>query len=375
MRLRIAGRALPAPGSRALPAALAASALLAALLMGALAGCRTLPGDQITRSAGEQETAALDAFALRLLDLRLSPDAARLEALRAELDRSASRPGWSREAQARVDALRAEAALQAGDRPAARNLAEAAARLSDAEEGVWLVRAELEPDAARRLALLSEGLAKSEKKARLLCERGRELLKAGRYAEAAQDLDEGLRGLDPAYRALYGADRERALSLAQAAREAGSAAALGKPESLEGPLSLRGMVERAFRETRLLSSLSSNPAPSYEAVLPALQAAGLLLDPAAAPETTATRKAVAFFLWGLIARTEHDPRLLTRYRRKYSLSPVPDVGVEEPWFDAVLGVVERELMDLPDGVNFQPDQPVSGLEYLSILQRLQRLYR
>jgi hypothetical protein len=32
-------------------------------------------------------------------------------------------------------------------------------------------------------------------------------------------------------------------------------------------------------------------------------------------------------------------------------------------------------MDLPDGVNFQPDQPVGGLEYLSILQRLQKLYR
>jgi hypothetical protein len=372
---RLAGRAPPVSGARALPFAVALPALLAAFLLSALAGCRTLPQDRITRSAGEQETAALEAFALRLLNLRLSPDAARLAALRAELDRSASRPGWSRESQARVAALRAEAALQAGDRPAARNLAEAAARLSDAEEGVWFVRAELEPAAARRLALLSEGLARSDRKARLLCERGRELLKAGRYAEAAQDLDEGLRGLDPAYRALYGEDRERALSLARAAREAGSAAGLGKPESLEGPLSLRGMVQRAFRETNLLSSLSSDPAPSYEAALPALRAAGLLLDPAAAPETVATRKAVAFFLWGLVARTEHDPKLLTQYRRKYSFSPVPDVGVQEPWFDAVLGVVERELMELPDGVNFQPDQPVSGLEYLSILQRLQRLYR
>ncbi len=349
--------------------------LPALALMGALAGCRTLPPDRVTRSAGEQETAALQAFALRLLDLRLSPDASRLADLRAELDRSAARPGWSRSAQARVDALRAEAALQAGDRQSARTLADAAARLSDAEEGLWFVRAELEPDAARRLAILDTGLARSENKNRLLCERGRELLKASRYAEAAQDLDEGLRGLDPAYRALYGPDRERALSLAQAAREAGSAAALGKLEALEGPLSLRGMVERAFRETRLLSSLSSNPAPSYAAVLPALQAAGLLLDPAAAPETAATRKAVAFFLWGLIARTEHDPKLLTRYRQRYSLSPVPDVEVEEPWFDAVLGVVERELMDLPDGVSFQPDQPVGGLEYLSILQRLQNLYR
>jgi hypothetical protein len=32
-------------------------------------------------------------------------------------------------------------------------------------------------------------------------------------------------------------------------------------------------------------------------------------------------------------------------------------------------------MDLPDGVNFRPEQSVTGLEYLFILQRLQRLYR
>ncbi len=355
--------------------ALPASAALLLGLLAVLAGCSTLPADRITQSAGEKEAAALDVLALRLLDRRLSPDAGRLQVLRADLDREAARPGWSRSAQARVNALRAEAALQAGDRTAAKSLADAALRLSDAEEGLWFVRAELEPDAARRLALLSEGLSKSQSKGRLLCERGRELLKAGKYAQAAQDLDEGLRALDPAYRALYGPDRDQALALAQAAREAGSAAALGKPESLEGQLSLRGMVERAFRETKLLSSLSSNPAPTYAVALPAVQAAGLLLDPAAPPESAATRKAVAFFLWGLIARTEHDPKLLTQYRRKYSLSPVPDVGLEDPWFDAVLGVVERELMDLPDGVNFQPDQPVGGLEYLSILQRLQRLFR
>jgi len=27
-----------------------------------------------------------------------------------------------------------------------------------------------------------------------------------------------------------------------------------------------------------------------------------------------------------------------------------------------VGVVEREIMDLPDGVNFKPDAPMTGLE-------------
>ncbi len=359
------------------PGAAAAKARLGPALAVCLAlaafGCQTLPPDRVAQSAGEEDAAALQAFNLRLLDLRLAPDPARLSALRAELQRAAARPGLSRLAQARLQALRAEAALLAADRSAARSLAEAAARLSEEAEEVWLARAALEADAGRRLAVLAEGLARSKNKSLLLCERGRELLKAGRYAEAAQDLDEGLRGLDPAYQRLYGADRDRAFSLAQAAREAPLTVA--RPEALEGPLTVRDMVERAFHETRLLGSLSSAPDPGYAAAQPALKAAGLLLEPEAVPEAQALRKAVAFFLWGLIARTEHDPGLLTRYRRRYSFSPVPDVEVEEPWFDAVLGLVEREVMDLPDGVNFRPDGGVSGLEYLTMLRRLQRLYR
>jgi tetratricopeptide (TPR) repeat protein len=334
-----------------------------------------VPADRIASSEAGQEAAELQAYTLRLLDLRLSPDAARLSALRGELDEAAARPGPSRNAQARLVALQAEAALLAGDLPATRKLVEAAARLSDAAEGLWIARAALESDPARRLSLLEEGIARAEEDFRLLCERGRELLAAGRYAEAAQDLDEGLRGLDPRFRALYGPERDRALSLAQAVRDAGITVTVARPESLEAPLTAGGMVERAFAETRLLAWLSSDPHPSYSAVLPSLRSAGLLLEPAAPPEAPAPRKAVAYFLWGIIARAERDPDLLTRYRRKYSFSPVPDVAVEDAWFDASLGVVERELMDLPDGVNFRPEAPVTGLEYLTILQRLQRLYR
>jgi hypothetical protein len=37
--------------------------------------------------------------------------------------------------------------------------------------------------------------------------------------------------------------------------------------------------------------------------------------------------------------------------------------------------VEREIMDLPDGVNFNPEGQVTGLEYLGMLGRLNKLYR
>jgi hypothetical protein len=76
-----------------------------------------------------------------------------------------------------------------------------------------------------------------------------------------------------------------------------------------------------------------------------------------------------------VARTERDPALLRKYRTKYGASPVPDVPVDAPWFDSVLGVVEREMMDLPDGILFKPDDSVTGIQYLDMLGSLSRQYR
>jgi hypothetical protein len=138
---------------------------------------------------------------------------------------------------------------------------------------------------------------------------------------------------------------------------------------------VRAMVERTFAETRFLSALTTDPSPSFTNQLAAVKAAGLLLDPAVKPETVASRKDVAFFLWGIVARLEHDTRLLTAYRTRYTASPVPDVPIDAPWFDAALGVVEQEIMDLRDGVHFQPDAPFTGLELLAALTTLRARYR
>ena len=51
-------------------------------------------------------------------------------------------------------------------------------------------------------------------------------------------------------------------------------------------------------------------------------------------------------------------------------SPVADIVLENVDFDAVLGVVENEFMNLPDGKSFNPGKEVSVLEFLSYLKLL-----
>ena len=349
-------------------------ALPAFFVLCLLVSCQSGPSDRISSSPQDQDIARLDSLELRLLDLRLSPDPGALSALRSDLDRTAARLSTSRLLSARVAGLQAQAALQAGDPATARRYADAAAGLSSAEDGAWLVKAALEQDPAKRLALLDQGLARADRKPRLLCERGEELLRQGRYAEAAQDLDEGLRGLDDKYRALYGQDRDKALTLAHAVTGSNPAAAALSADALQATLTLGSMVERAFSGTHLLGSLSGKSNPSFDDVRQAVTGAGLLLQPDISPSAPATRKDVAFFLWGIVLRAERNPRLAGMYRQKYPTSPVPDVPADAPWFEATLGVVEREIMDLPDGIHFQPDGAVTGVEYLQMLNRLQRLY-
>jgi tetratricopeptide (TPR) repeat protein len=351
-----------------------ARAFSALVALSLLVSCQSGPSDRISSSPQEQDIARLDSVELRLLDLRISPDPAGLSALRSELDTTAARLSTSRLLSARVAGLQAQAALQAGDLPAARRYADSAAGLSSAEDGAWLVKAALEQDPAKRLAILDQGLARADRKPRLLCERGEALLQQGRYAEAAQDLDEGLRGLDDRYRALYGPDRDKALTLAQAVKAANPAAPPLSADALQATLTMGGMVERAFSGTHLLGALSSKTDPSFDDLRQAVTAAGMLLEPDAPANAPAARKDVAFFLWGIVLRAERNPRLAGMYRRKYPTSPVPDVPADAPWFEATLGVVEREIMDLPDGIHFQPDGAVTGVEYLQMLNRLQRLY-
>jgi hypothetical protein len=44
---------------------------------------------------------------------------------------------------------------------------------------------------------------------------------------------------------------------------------------------------------------------------------------------------------------------------------VSDLSVEDPDFDAVLGVVENEFMELPDGRSFEPDASVTKLQFIN----------
>ena len=78
----------------------------------------------------------------------------------------------------------------------------------------------------------------------------------------------------------------------------------------------------------------------------------------------ASKKDAALFLWHLIVG--NDKTRLKKYTRYYTNKrrlPIPDVMIDGVYFDAIVGTVEEDIVPLTDGKNFEPDKPVSGMEF------------
>jgi hypothetical protein len=256
----------------------------------------------------------------------------------------------------------------------------------------------LEEDLQKRLALIDGELriegsagetallpgASSSPAALLQIERGRVLLELRRYGEAAGAFDTAFAGtLAPVYRETYGESRALAWELRHTLPETG-----GKTVELleRGGLRWIDLVELTKTETDLLRFLTAGrdipPAELFNRLLersfiPYTQDITVNEWPAVKPrmEEVVLRSGTAWFLWRLYAEHRADRGLLSKYSSRYSRmtdprSPVADLPPLSPFFDAVLGCIETELMSLPDGRNFQAAGTVRGAEFLTMLKKI-----
>ena len=90
-----------------------------------------------------------------------------------------------------------------------------------------------------------------------------------------------------------------------------------------------------------------------------------------------TRRFCARYIWNNWVRKNGNLKMFTRYSDKYkssgrSKSPVADVPLDDEDFDAILGVVENEFMELPDGRNFFPDEEVTEKQFITWLKKSEK---
>lgn len=90
------------------------------------------------------------------------------------------------------------------------------------------------------------------------------------------------------------------------------------------------------------------------------------------PNQPVKRKALAFILEDLLIKITGKEGLATAYVGE-ERSPYPDVPPSAPWFNAVMNVVSRNLMETDLSGAFRPDEPVDGADLLLALMHLRNV--
>jgi tetratricopeptide (TPR) repeat protein len=323
----------------------------------------------VIESVDEVALTELEEVELLLVEYQGNGTQRLLDEAEAELANLAAVERRNRQYAARLRALEAELARLRGDEQRASELAGEAIDLWATDEVALLVQATLVDSPEASLELLSAALEEADSRNRLLAERGSVLLELGRIGDALASFDEALARLPDEYQAVYGDERERAWTLRDAERLSDASADYLNTDEL----SFIGMTVLTQAESTLLDFLTGGRVWDPPRLFAAMTEAGLFLPDAPGPAGITSRRDAAFLLWQLLAAELGQEELLTRYSERFAgragaRSPVPDVQIDDPWFDAVLGLVEREIMELPDGQRFFPDEIITGLDFYAWLQ-------
>ena len=326
----------------------------------------------------EEQLAKLDArvYLLPLPDAseraRRSADCTELFAL---IDTALSQTGIQNAQRARLIALRGRVQLIDEKMPAAR---------ASYNSAVQLYRNDIQAVIlAGRLGSIDVGTSETVsasnagERALLMLERALQLYRDGAYRESVAQFDNAFLSLAGFYQYAYKNIRDRAWELrdipSSAAHSDGQMRLLQQQEITIGQMLLlaqnNGTVLFNYTSGKTLSEAELYTQLSRRGLLDAVSEKSAI----AARQDKATRIQCARFLWNLFNARKGRAARPTAYSALYrSLNepPIPDVPLDSPDFDAVLGCIELELMNLPDGIHFFPMTTVSGTEFNTWLLRI-----
>ena len=214
----------------------------------------------------------------------------------------------------------------------------------------------------------------------LLLEKGKLFYLLQKYDQAIAAMDSAFIIFDneglPDYREVYTPLRNNAWELNKIAGVTETSTL--DTTDLHNPLSFESLVELTIENTSLLDNYkSTRQTAKTQDFIKALEKGGYFSsskDQSSVIPSQITRKFCARFIWNAWVRKNGNLKMLTRYSDKYKISghtksPVNDVPVDDIDFDSVLGVVENEFMELPDGRNFYPDEEVTNLQFLTWIKK------
>lgn len=349
-----------------------------ALILGSallLISCASLQGDIQATTANEEISGEFSGISAAIVPLDTGRNSEKTVEARSLVRDLENREIKDTVFEARLLAWSGRLYLLEGKKPEAARALRRAQALASGETAVAVLESRLEPDLEKRLKYLDASRDLADTPAILEIERARTLLELHRYHEAVAAFDSAFPVLPAYYRETYEDSRNRAWELRTLTPDhaTGSGTIAMKPS-----ITLEDAIILLRDETALFDNNTGGAYWTAERLYRDLNTRGIIPVDSVGTirlQDTLTRAYAAWLLWQLTAEHRAQPSLKTRYSDRIRTlpnprSPIEDVPHGSRWFDSVMGCVEWEIMNLPDGRKFFPDQPVSGISFVEMLSRV-----
>ncbi len=339
-----------------------------------LASCASLQTDKLVSSADDQSSRELLALEAAIVPLDTLPDRQVILDTRKKITALEASSIKDAVYEARLASWSGRLFLIEGNTAEAERRLRAAQSLLAGDVFSSILSSRLAGTPQRKLEVIETALLYSDEKGPLLIERGRVLVSLNRYQEAVASYDQAFPLLPSFYETVYRGERDAAWQLraVEADVPVDQIAILAKES-----ITWREALMLTQSETSLLQYLTAGKKWSAEQLHSRLLRDGVLLagTEAVSLDALLTRSALAYYLWQLTALKRSDPAILDTYSRRIlrmpaPRSPVPDVSIDDLWFDSVMGCIENEFLSLPDGRNFMPAGTVRGTDFLQMIKRI-----
>ncbi|MBN2737942.1 MAG: hypothetical protein JXR70_13235 [Spirochaetales bacterium] len=338
------------------------------------AGCATLAENVIQSTVDTRDFKEIEQIDLLLLEYQQKNNPSFLLEAEERALKMAKDEVLNKEYKASVYGLLGEIENLKGNKQGVRAALEQIRLLSAREESAYILASFLENNPENQIKQLEAGLASSSSTAKISFFLARLYFTKGEFEKAAAFFDEAFSLLPLQYTEYFKAERDLAYQfIYNPPKNLEAADLLSKSE-----LTVSDMVMLTLLQTDFLDNISVNKKTAPEKLFQDLMKGGYFHDTGLVLDRLCQRKNVAYFLLRIVAYLENDTNILTKYSEQFLKnnleSPVPDVLPSHYYFNAVLILVEREIMEVPDGIHFFPDKTLSGVEFSEMLDRIGQRY-
>lgn len=326
-------------------------------------GCSTLPVDiQFTTELSVQY-ASLQELIVQTTVIRLKADNKGALQIQKDIQKAIQSSQSESVLLASLYSLLGQMQTMTGDKKNAELSLKQSRAYNQGCEDSFILEMLLQNDATEKIKVLTRGITKADTAQRLRCELGILLFNTGNYADALAQFDSAIPFMPESLANLYLPIRNKTNEYLQAGV---------KPNQIiSEKFTLEKMILITHSETPLLVWFAGIERIDTGVLFERMKGSGWFPDNPLNPTVPVRRKDAALFFWYII--TKGDSRKLTSYTDKYKVkmkSPIEDVPFDSPWFNAILGIVEEDILKLKDGKFFEPDAVMTEVEFRKALQAL-----